>query len=272
MRNFVLSLVALTLIVGCEEWDNTTSTNVNLSDVTIECIGETTIINNTSGNKPFTKHTYLCRGYIGGFKGDCAIRVLHENFIVHENHNLTIAGEKLPFEFTFAPEWEYLDQPNLNFIIEVLNSEDMSLCSTTIVVTKHPEKTSMEIVDIPFVEYSLWGTACEWQLPQLNNNVIIVNSDEELARYIQSTSGESYPSVDFDKYTMIIAHGYNLNGIAEKRINSLQRVSNNELALNIEIYSTLADVIEPWNFVILVDKLDKLYNINLNVDTRDVIN
>jgi hypothetical protein len=46
----------------------------------------------------------------------------------------------MPFEFTFAPEWKYLDEPYLNFIIEVYDEDsDTLLCKTTVVVTKHPD-------------------------------------------------------------------------------------------------------------------------------------
>lgn len=276
IRRFILCLMAIVTASGltsCELDVDVNSKDVMLSDISIECINETTISNNTSGNKLFTKHTYLCRGSIRGYNGECYIRVLHDNFIVHNNHELTITGDAMPFEFTFAPEWEYLDEPLLNFIIEVYDEDgDTLLCKTTIVVTKHPENSTTEPKDVPFMEYSLYGSSCEWQLPQINNNIIVVDSNEELARYITSKSEESYPTVDFTKYTMIIAHGGTPQGIAEIMVESLQKSSDTEYTLNIAVIMSMTDAPELWTKALLVDKWDKLHNINLNVDYREVIN
>ena len=276
MKRFILCLMAIvaaSVMTSCELDVEVNGKDVVLSNITIECIDETTISNNTSGDEPFTKHTYLCRGSISGYNGVCYIRVLHDNFIVHNNHELIIAGDVMPFEFTFAPEWGYLDEPYLNFIIEVYDEDsDTLLCKTTVVVTKHPDAPSAETTDITYKEYTLYGSSCDWNLPDDYNNVIVVDSDEELARYIVSESGENFPAVDFSKYTMIIAHGYSLNGISNKQIESFQRISATEIALNIAIYQDMTDVVEPWTIALLVDKWDRLYNINLDVDYRDMIN
>ena len=276
MKRSILCLMALvvaSVMTSCELDIEVNGKDVELSNITIECIDETTISNNTSGDEPFTKHTYLCRGTICGYDGVCYIRVLHDNFIVHNNHELIIAGDVMPFEFTFAPEWEYLDEPYLNFIIEVYDEDnDTLLCKTTVVATKHPDAPVVEPTDITYKEYTLYGSSCDWNLPDDYNNVIVVDSDEELARYIASESGESYPAVDFSKYTMIIAHGYSLNGISNKQIESFQSISATEIALNIAIYQDMTDVVETWTIALLVDKWDRLYNIDLRVVYRDVIN
>lgn len=275
MKRFIFCLMAVvvaSVMTSCELDVEVNGKDVVLSNITIECIDETTISNNTSGNNPFTKHTYICRGSICGYDGVCYIRVLHNNFIVHNNHELIIAGDVMPFEFTFAPEWEYLDEPYLNFIIEVYDEDyDTLLCKTTVVATKHPDAPAAVPTDITYKEYTLYGSSCDWNLPDDYNNVIVVDSDEELARYIVSESGENYPAVDFSKYTMIIAHGYSLKGISNKQIESFQRVSATEIALNVAIYRNGAEVVEPWAIALLVDKWDRLYNIVLNVDMREVI-
>ena len=275
MKRFIFCLMAVvvaSVMTSCELDVEVNGKDVLLSNITIECIDETTISNNTSGNNPFTKHTYICRGSICGYDGVCYIRVLHDNFIVHNNHELIIAGDVMPFEFTFAPEWEYLDEPYLNFIIEVYDEDyDTLLCKTTVVAIKHPDAPAAEPTDITYKEYTLYGSSCDWNLPDDYNNVIVVDSDEELARYITSESGDNYPAVDFSKYTMIIAHGYSLKGISNKQIESFQRVSATEIALNVVIYRNGAEVVEPWTIALLVDKWDRLYNIVLNVNMREVI-
>ena len=139
MKNLIICLMAL-MFVGCDIEVPTNNKYVTLSNLSIECIEEETISNNTSANKPFTKHTYLCRGEISRYSGVCYIDVMHQNFIVHHDHELWVAGEKMPFEFTFAPEWQYLDEEHNNFTVVVKCSDENPLCKTTVVVTTHPER------------------------------------------------------------------------------------------------------------------------------------
>ena len=138
MKNYFVCLMAL-LFVGCDLQELTESSELSLSNLTIECIDEATISNNTSANGSFTKHTYICRGEISGYTGLCYIDVMHQNFIVHHNHELLVSGAKMPFEFTFAPEWGYLDEEHNNFIVRVKDADENPLCQTTVVVTKHAE-------------------------------------------------------------------------------------------------------------------------------------
>ena len=139
MKNFIICLMAL-MFVGCDSEVLTNNKSVTLSNLSIECIKEETISNNTSANGSFTKHTYLCRGEISNYRGVCYIDVMHQNFIVHHNHELLVSGEKMPFEFTFAPEWGYLDAKHNNFIVLVKDADENPLCKTTVVVTTHPER------------------------------------------------------------------------------------------------------------------------------------
>ena len=138
MKNLIICLMAL-LFVGCELQELAEPSGLSLTNLSIECIGEAIISNNTSANGSFTKHTYLCRGEISNYRGVCYIDVMHQNFIVHHNHELLVSGEKMPFEFTFAPEWGYLDAKHNNFKVIVKGGEDDYLCQTTVVVTKHAE-------------------------------------------------------------------------------------------------------------------------------------
>ena len=139
MKNLIICLMAL-MFVGCDSEVLTNNKSVTLSNLSIECIGEAIISNNTSANGSFTKHTYLCRGEISGYTGLCYIDVMHQNFIVHHNHELLASGAKMPFEFTFAPEWGYLDEEHNNFIVLVKDADENPLCKTTVVVTTHPER------------------------------------------------------------------------------------------------------------------------------------
>lgn len=139
MKNFIICLVAL-FSMGCALEELAEPAGLSLSNLSIECVDEATITNNTGGTEPFTKHTYLCRGEISGYSGVCYVDVMHLSFIVHHNHELLCSGATMPFEFTFAPEWQYLDEEYNNFTILVKDAEENPLCKTTIVVAKHAEE------------------------------------------------------------------------------------------------------------------------------------
>ena len=113
--------------------------NAALTDITIECIAEEEITNNTGGSVPFTKHTYLCEGAVSGYSGICAIRIMHDNFILVDKHYLTVAGDKIQFQLMFAPEWEYLDEQYNTFTVILMDDDGKAMCKTSVVVTKHPE-------------------------------------------------------------------------------------------------------------------------------------
>lgn len=265
MKRLIICLVALAF-TACEFEFSINKQKIQIYELSVECVDEEVTTTDTV-------HTYLCEGVVGGYDGEFYIRVLYNtNLLAYESPGMTISGDKLPFAFTFGPGLWMPDKPYLNLIVEFRGERNKLLGTTTVVVTKHPEPETEEYKDVPFVEYSLWGTSCEWQLPQLNNNTIIVNSDEELARYIQSESGENYPAVDFDKYTMIIAHGGVPRGIYQTLIENLQQVSDTEYRLNIDVVLTMTDAPELWTKAILVDKWDRLSTVNLYVETIELIN
>lgn len=273
MKRYIFCLAALVFIACDKEWNDINPRRVNLSDVTLECISEVAGVHDTISGLEYTHHTYMCTGTLSGFTGNCHI-VIREPIMGEcgGSGELIVSGNKTDFAFTFTNRGDHTDFDYFNYTIQVVDEYDYVLCQTNIIASKHPERPNAEMVDVPFVEYSLWGTTCEWQLPQLNNSVIIVNSNEELARYIQSESQESYPSVDFEKYTMIIAHGGTPQGIYDTIVESLQQVSETEYQLNIDVVMTMTDAPELWTKALLVDKWDKLHNIVLCVDYRELIN
>lgn len=139
MKKLLFAVVAL-VFTSCElSIGDGYNRNVALTDIAIECIAEESITNNTGGDVPFTKHTYLCEGYVSGYRGICAIRIQHNNFILVDKNYLTCAGDKMQFQLTFAPEWQYLDEQYNTFTVILLDDDDEAICKTSVVVTKHPE-------------------------------------------------------------------------------------------------------------------------------------
>ena len=56
----------------------------------------------------------------------------------------------------------------------------MTSCEKESAPTKIPESP----VELPYAEYSLSGTSCEWNFTKEDSDIIVVNSREELEKYI----------------------------------------------------------------------------------------
>ena len=117
-------------------------------------------------------------------------------------------------------------------------------------------------IEIPFEEYSLAGTSCKWAdfdnskwLPTFfPSAVVIINNNEELGNYIVCTDN-SYPTVDFSKYSFLCVSGWASGYPADVMKTRLQQISANEYSLYLEIRPGVAAVPGPWNISIIVSKM-----------------
>ena len=244
MKRFIYCLMALAF-TACEFDFSINKPRIEIYELSIECINEEVITIPGSAPATMNWHTFSCQGVVGGYEGDFYIQILYNtDQVAYTSPHITMSGNRLPFIFTFDPKKHQLDKPNLCLTVEFIGGGNKILASTTVFVTKHPVPQTEEYTNVPYMEYSLWGTQCEWQLPNENNNIIIVNSDEELARYIASETGDSYPTVDFTKYTMIIANGGTPQGISDVIIDSFQQITEAEYNLNIRVLMTMTDAPE----------------------------
>jgi hypothetical protein len=118
-------------------------------------------------------------------------------------------------------------------------------------------------INVPFDNYSLFGTSCYWNLyPNLPPSpfdpfAVTINSNEELEQYIFcNPENGSYPDIDFTQHTLILAIGIVDFEISAYNTTNLQQLSKNDYKLNIEIH--LSDSKYPnngWTFAYVVDKL-----------------
>lgn len=115
--------------------------------------------------------------------------------------------------------------------------------------------------DVSYQEYSLSGS-CQWSNLPYNEKVIIINSQEELERYV-SCNEESYPAINFSKQSLLLASGKTNSGVSEIAVTDLKQLSANLYKLNIEITLNHTDVIEPWCVALVVDKLGESNNVEL---------
>jgi hypothetical protein len=109
-------------------------------------------------------------------------------------------------------------------------------------------------IEIPFEDYSLTGTLCEWRLGLQGSNVIAIDSNEELENYIICTGG-AYPAIDFLEHTLLLAWGFLPSRPAILTETSFLKNSRNEYTLNLIIFQGPLHAPTEWHFAFLVPKV-----------------
>ncbi|MDR1983584.1 MAG: hypothetical protein LBQ28_01995 [Prevotellaceae bacterium] len=123
-----------------------------------------------------------------------------------------------------------------------------------------------KMIEIPFTEYSLVGTSCQWTNLDYEGKVIVINSNEELAQYVICTEG-SYPEIDFSKNTLLLARGGTTWGIASLSKNVFN-TGKNKYIIEVEIILNDATVAQGWHICIIIStKLNAADNVELKVNT-----
>ncbi|MDH6356389.1 hypothetical protein [Parabacteroides sp. PF5-9] len=123
-------------------------------------------------------------------------------------------------------------------------------------------------VDIPFAEYSLEGTSCQWVNLGFDecdqNNILVISSDEVLETYIEGTD---YPTIDFSKQTLLLAYGLECYRNTPDSV-SLQQVSEDNylMTVNLRPRMTAADL--EWEVAIVIDKLGAECKVELNITNK----
>jgi len=123
-------------------------------------------------------------------------------------------------------------------------------------------------VETPFTEYSLAGTFCQWTNLNYDDKIIVINSNEKLASYINCLEG-NYPEIDFLKYTLLLANGIVPNGCIIKKC-LLQQLSINGYKLDIEILTDISEIMCPWVMALIVNKLKEESNIELKIIVKQL--
>ncbi len=119
-------------------------------------------------------------------------------------------------------------------------------------------------IEINIMDYSL-SSGCNWDVNNLQHGLIyIINSQEELLSFIPCSGGNTPIVIDFDQYSLLFVYGGAPNGISNI-VKNLQQLSLNEYHLNIAICLNDSGVAPRWTVALIVDKLDRGSNIELNV-------
>ena len=139
---------------------------------------------------------------------------------------------------------------------------------TNLPILNRPPKLDEYPKDIAFTEYFPYETTCRWIDMydwERNDTLIIINSCEELEKYITCSSG-SYPVIDFSKNTLLLASGITPLGITEIS-NRLLQLSANKYKLEIEIELSKADIFQRWKSALIINKLREGSSVELIVTT-----
>ena len=105
-------------------------------------------------------------------------------------------------------------------------------------------------------DYTL-GVGCGWNFPNIvPDSLYIINSDDELLTLIFCSEDSMFTDIDFNKYTLLFAHGGtspNVPNITKK----LEFCSNN-YKLDIDICLNESGIIPKWHTAIIVHKLENV--------------
>lgn len=119
---------------------------------------------------------------------------------------------------------------------------------------------------VPFEIFSLSETGCHWN--ELNfphdNEVVIINSREKLAKYITCGEDHFIPSVDFSQYTLLLARGVTPYG-SRAIFNSLRQSPIRGYVMKVELESNLSAVISNWQVAIITYKIEEREDIRLYI-------
>jgi len=131
---------------------------------------------------------------------------------------------------------------------------------------REPEKPINYPIEIPFDLYSLEGTECEWQNIPCNHKVIMINSNEELEKYVSCTEG-SYRAIDFSKHTLLLVSGAHLEGIYDTKLGRLEQDAPSHYKLPVTVRFDTRALKKGWSYMLIVNKLHSESMVELNLTT-----
>ena len=105
------------------------------------------------------------------------------------------------------------------------------------------------------IEYPLDETSCQWTNLSYRNELIVINSDEEMKKYVDCPDGVHYPDIDFSKYTLLLANGYTSAVPFKIEDTTFSKYSTGRYTLNLIIHYGFTRVIGHWHISILVPKI-----------------
>jgi len=138
-------------------------------------------------------------------------------------------------------------------------------------VPEEPDVNVVELrqhypIDIPFEEYDIRGTYCNWYYPPYDDKVIIINSKEELEKYV-SCKGSMYTDIDFSKHTLLYLSGKNQLGSHESFVKKIVQTSKAKYKLHVDVRLNDIEFNDRWIKALLINKIPKDSEVELNLNT-----
>jgi hypothetical protein len=120
--------------------------------------------------------------------------------------------------------------------------------------------------NVSFEEYSLDGTSCQWANLPYDEQVIVINSKEELEKFITCTEG-SFPEIDFFNNTLLLVSGEKNMGIHEVVVEKFKQMARNQYELEVKVS---LDELKPdtkWCSAFTTNKIHKENFVELKLTT-----
>ncbi|MDR3227222.1 MAG: hypothetical protein LBT56_06085 [Prevotellaceae bacterium] len=124
-------------------------------------------------------------------------------------------------------------------------------------------KDEIDNFPISDMEYSLIGTSCGWNNLGYDGKMIVINSEEELEKYVTCTE-DSFSEIDFSENTLLLVSGKSTNGIG-KIESTIFKNTTTDYKLEIIIHMGITDIVEKWTVSILSPKISNESTIELDV-------
>jgi hypothetical protein len=115
-------------------------------------------------------------------------------------------------------------------------------------------KKSEYLYEIPFTKYVI-KHFCQWTNLAYDNTVIIIDSDEQLSQFL-NCQHIIESEIDFSTHTLLLANGKTDSEIALINVSNLQRLSEKEYELDLEIILDSIVSLQQWAVAIIVEKID----------------
>jgi hypothetical protein len=120
-------------------------------------------------------------------------------------------------------------------------------------------------IDIPFTEFSLEETPCQWANLGYDGKIIIINSREGLEQYIEC-SGGNYTAIDFSRNTLLLVSGSTQNGVYSN-IEKLEQLSATQYKLYVKAILNDDKPDKQWSSAIVISKLKEEALVELHLTT-----
>jgi hypothetical protein len=134
---------------------------------------------------------------------------------------------------------------------------------------KKPDDTKIDYpINVPFTEYALHETSCQWKNLPYDEKVILINSNEVLENYLSFTE-KSYPAIDFSKKSLLLISGKTTAGI-DKISKTITQLSAEHFKLDLEI-ELAATPAEEWGVALVTSKIDDKSFVESHVTYKESI-